>query len=174
MMRLSLQIRPLSLRSSLATCTSCCNWNPKKHGTSWHGNTFHISGPLWEGPVVTGGSHKRPVVSSFDVSFDVNPNRMPNKQSSCRWFRRYDSHVMSPICVLSLDSFKHDVTQSCAQKKTSTRTRLRQSCSIQLLMRITCIHIKPRTTLPIWYHLLVTSLCQSPISTSPDANSPLC
>ena len=55
--------------------------------TSGHPNAFHIIGPLWGES--TGHQmvfiHKRPLMQSFDVFFDVGMEKLLNKQSSCQW-----------------------------------------------------------------------------------------
>ena len=41
--------------------------------TSWHGNAFRITAPLWGNPPMTGGfPHKGPVIRSFGASLSLN------------------------------------------------------------------------------------------------------
>ena len=56
--------------------------------TSWHGNTFHITGPLWGESIIhhVESHHKWPAMWSFVVFFDVSLNKLLNNQSSCWWF----------------------------------------------------------------------------------------
>ena len=55
--------------------------------TSWNGNSFHITGPLWGES--TGHRcipfTKGPVMQSFDVFVDVSLNKQLNTQSRGRW-----------------------------------------------------------------------------------------
>ena len=52
--------------------------------TSWHGNAFRITGPLWGNPSVTSGfpSHS----TSHKIFVIVCLNRLMNKHSSFPWF----------------------------------------------------------------------------------------
>ena len=57
-----------------------CGWNlSRKHsrGTSWHGNVFRITDPLWEKSTskLLGSLRKDPVIRSFDIDFDILSNR---------------------------------------------------------------------------------------------------
>ena len=54
---------------------------------SWHGNTFHVTGPFWGEsighrwiPLMTG-----PVMQTFDEFFLVCLNKLLNKESMCWW-----------------------------------------------------------------------------------------
>ena len=74
-------------------CQPTVGWFNIKSGSSatllpismmktWHGNIFHITGPLWgESPWL-----QRPVMQSFDVFFDVRQNKLLNNQWICQLF----------------------------------------------------------------------------------------
>ena len=50
----------------------------------WHGNAFHITGPLCGEPPVTGGSpRKGPVMWTFDDFFVISLKKLMNKQLIC-------------------------------------------------------------------------------------------
>ena len=64
--------------------------------TSSNGNIFRVTGPLWGEPLVTGGFHsQRPVTRSFDVFFDLHPNK--------RHRVHYDVTVMAYLMGLHFD-----------------------------------------------------------------------
>ena len=72
--------------------------------TSSNGNIFHITGPLWGNPPVTGGfPSQRPVTQSFDVFFELCVNKRWNKQSRCRWFET-PSHSLWRHCNVTVKS----------------------------------------------------------------------
>ena len=63
------------------------------HISSWikmtlsHGNIFRVTGPLWVNPPVIGGFlSQRPVTRSFNIFFDLHPNKRLSKQSRRWWF----------------------------------------------------------------------------------------
>ena len=62
-------------------------WLPS-HDDIMEGKRFPNHGPFvgenHRSPVDS--PHKRPVIRSFDVSFDVSLYKLLDKQSSCRWF----------------------------------------------------------------------------------------
>ena len=49
--------------------------------TSWHGSAFRITGPLWGEPNrwLVDSPHKKPVMRTFYVSFDVSLSKLLNK-----------------------------------------------------------------------------------------------
>ena len=54
---------------------------------TWHGNVFRITGLLWGEST----GHRiipltKPVMQSIAIFFYISPNKLFNKQSSCRWF----------------------------------------------------------------------------------------
>ena len=54
---------------------------------SWNGNIFRVTGPLWgELPVTGEFPSQRPVMWSFDVSFDLRLNKRLGKQPLGWWF----------------------------------------------------------------------------------------
>ena len=76
--------------------------------TSWHGNTFCITVPLWGDPLVT----KLPVMLGFTVFVVLSLKKQLNKQSTCRWFRMPCSmqchgkvafHCILYMCAYMLD-----------------------------------------------------------------------
>ena len=65
------------------------SYHPRRHWrmTSWHGNIFHITGPLWGEstchwwiPLTKG-----PIMHRVYVFFLVSLNKILNKHSSCQW-----------------------------------------------------------------------------------------
>ena len=65
----------------------------------------------WRHPLVTGGfPSQRPVMWSFDVSFDVSLNKLLSKQFRCRWFetplrllqRQLMTGMISFVCITDL------------------------------------------------------------------------
>ena len=61
-------------------------------------NNFRVTGPLWgEPPVTVGFPSQRPETGSFDVFFDMRPNKRLSKQSRHRWLAR-----SSPPSITSL------------------------------------------------------------------------
>ena len=87
--------------------------------TSWYGNALR-SLSLCEGnPPVTGGGgggfrHKGQVTQSYNVSLDLNPSKLFNKQSNFRWFetwRSCDFTLMKAefIIVISHSHVHHSV-----------------------------------------------------------------
>ena len=93
-----------------------CNMRPVvwlESGTgimmSSHGNTFHITGPLWGNrrePVDS--PHKGPVTQRFDVFFVVSFNNLLNKQWDWQWFQMpwcsCDITVMDKISRIFMQS----------------------------------------------------------------------
>ena len=63
----------------------------------WRGNIFLATAPLWGKPHITGGfHHKGPATRSFDVCFDIRPNKRLNKQIKVFGdFRCHGGHVTS-------------------------------------------------------------------------------
>ena len=56
--------------------------------TSWYGNGFRITGPLWGESTDHGWfSHQRPVVRGFDIFYDVDLNMLFNKQPNYLRFK---------------------------------------------------------------------------------------
>ena len=49
---------------------------------SWHGNAFHITGPLW-----VKSTNDWPVILNIDVFYIVRLNKLLFKQSCCRWIQ---------------------------------------------------------------------------------------
>ena len=65
--------------------------------TSSNGNIFHVTGPLWGNPTVTGGfPHKGPVTRNFDVFFDLCNGWANNRKADDLGNHRanYDAPVM--------------------------------------------------------------------------------
>ena len=56
--------------------------------TSWNGNIFRVTGHLyaWNLPVIGEFPAQRPVMQSFDVFFDLRPNKRLSKQWWGWWF----------------------------------------------------------------------------------------
>ena len=78
--------------------TCGCSWCVTENAsvtmaTSRNGNTFRITGPLREGtqrcPVDF--PHKKQVMWSFDISFDVSLHKLLNKQSRCMPWWSFDT-----------------------------------------------------------------------------------
>ena len=61
--------------------------------TSWNGNIFRVTGPLWNLPVIDGFPSHRPETRSFDVYFDLCLNKRFSKQSRRRWFETASSSL---------------------------------------------------------------------------------
>ena len=73
--------------------------------TSSYKNIFRVTGPWVENsPVTDEFPAKRPVTRSFDVFFDLRPNKLLSKQSWGWWFRRHHAHY--DITVMSATSFR--------------------------------------------------------------------
>ena len=74
--------------------------------TSWNGNIFRVTGPLW-GESTGGFPSQMSVARSFDVFFDLRLNNRLGKQSIRRWFKTPSSslwrhyNVNSNQCSLS-------------------------------------------------------------------------
>ena len=54
--------------------------------TSWHGNAFSITGPLWGKPLFIGEFTWHRVSNMVLCFFIICLNKTLNKQFSCRWF----------------------------------------------------------------------------------------
>ena len=53
---------------------------------SWHGDSFCVTGALWESPVPGGFRHTTPNIGSSCVFSVIRWNMLLNKQSDSRWF----------------------------------------------------------------------------------------
>ena len=88
-------------------------------------NNFCITDPFWGNLLITSAFlSKRPVTWSFDVFFDLCPNKRLNKQSGCRWFERFETPPRSlwRYCnVLSVIFMKHMSLYLCVLFQLDTR-----------------------------------------------------
>ena len=76
---------------------------PKTTMTSSNGNIFRGTGPFCRNsPVTDDFPSQRPVTRSFDVFFDLRPNKRSGKQSRRRWFETL-SHSLWRHCNVILN-----------------------------------------------------------------------
>ena len=110
-----MHIKPKSSEFTLASpniivCLSCfvlyiSIWSKQHMMTSWKGNAFRITGPLWR----ESNGHRiylGPVMRGFGVSYYVSLNKLFDKQSICRWF---ETPWRSRECTVATTHFKRRV-----------------------------------------------------------------
>ena len=110
----------------------CLNVTWRRHGdpypvimTSWHGNHFRITDPLYKGslgaekpPDICGSSAKGLVMRCFSDFFVVNLNLFLTRQSSGRGSESHDSYMTSPWYQSWLRKRLADWTNYILKKKT--------------------------------------------------------
>ena len=74
--------------------------------TSSNGNLFRITGPLCEEFTVCGEfPTQRPVTQSFDVFFDLRPNKHMSKQCEAGDLRHYNAHYDVIVMIFDIMVF---------------------------------------------------------------------
>ena len=74
--------------------------------TSSNGHIFRVTGPrAGNSPSLVNSPHKRPMTMSFDVLFDLRPNKRLNEQSWAWWFDTPSRSLWHHCNVFSIISF---------------------------------------------------------------------
>ena len=105
--------------------------------TSWNGNSFRVTDPLWEESIGNWRIYlKGPVTRSFDVFFGMRLNKRLNKLSIRRWFETLwrslwcHSNVSGHDCNTRLSNMI-EINRNClfkAQIKETSKLRVTGLC----------------------------------------------